>query len=76
MGDPFGPLHQGEELLVCCLADVGDWVIGLEMNEVEGRQNKAVNSCAGKQLPTTDCEWEQLQLFCRSTGGSMDKFLK
>lgn len=28
--DPLGPLHQGEELLVCCLADVGDWVVGLQ----------------------------------------------
>lgn len=28
--DPLGPLHQGEELLVCCLADVGDRVVGLQ----------------------------------------------
>lgn len=28
--DPLGPFHKGEELLVCCLTDVGDGVIGLE----------------------------------------------
>lgn len=28
--DPFGPLHQSEELLVCCLTDVGNRVIWLE----------------------------------------------
>lgn len=27
--DPLGPFHQGKELLVCCLADVSDWIIGL-----------------------------------------------
>lgn len=35
MRDPFGPLNQGEELLVCCLADIGDWVVGLERNKKE-----------------------------------------
>lgn len=29
VGDPLGPFHQGEELLVGCLADVGDRVVGL-----------------------------------------------
>lgn len=33
MRDPLGPLHQREELLVCCLADVGDGVVGLEEAE-------------------------------------------
>lgn len=33
MRDPFGPLHQGEELLVCCLADISDRVVGLEWNK-------------------------------------------
>ena len=33
MWDPFGPLHQGEELLVCCLADISDRVVGLERNK-------------------------------------------
>lgn len=31
VGDPLGPLHQGEELLVCCLTDVGDRVVGLRV---------------------------------------------
>lgn len=29
VGDPLGPLHQGEELFVCCLADVCHRVVGL-----------------------------------------------
>ena len=29
MGDPLGPLHQREELLVSRLADIGDRVVGL-----------------------------------------------
>lgn len=29
VGDPLGPFHQGEELLVCCLAYVRHRVIGL-----------------------------------------------
>lgn len=33
MGDPLGPLHQCEELLVCRLADVGNRVIGLPREE-------------------------------------------
>lgn len=28
--DPLGPFHQGEELLVGCLADVCDGVVGLK----------------------------------------------
>lgn len=28
--DPLGPLHQGEELLVGRLADVGHWIVGLQ----------------------------------------------
>ena len=35
MRDPLGPLYQGEELLVCCLADVGDRVVCLETHERE-----------------------------------------
>lgn len=37
MGDPLGPLHQCEELLVCRLADVGDRVIGLPREETPPR---------------------------------------
>lgn len=37
MGDPLGPLHQCEQLLVCCLADVGDRVIGLPREETPPR---------------------------------------
>lgn len=40
MRNPFGPLHQGEELLVCCLADIGDRVVGLERKKVEYIKNK------------------------------------
>lgn len=29
MRDPLGPFHQGEELFVCRLADISDWIIGL-----------------------------------------------
>lgn len=29
MWDPLGPFHQGEELLVCRLADISDWIVGL-----------------------------------------------
>lgn len=32
--DSLGPLHQSEELFVCSLADVSDWIIGLENREV------------------------------------------
>lgn len=40
MRDPFGPLHQGEELLVCCLADIGDRVVGLERKKEDECKNK------------------------------------
>lgn len=30
MGDALGPLHQREKLLISCVADVGDRIIGLE----------------------------------------------
>ena len=30
VGDPLGPLHQGEQLLVGRLADVGHGVVGLQ----------------------------------------------
>lgn len=46
MWDSFGPLHQGEELLVCCLADIGDRVIGLERNKKQECQNNTVNNRA------------------------------
>lgn len=32
--DSLGPLHQSEELFVCSLTDVSDWIIGLENREV------------------------------------------
>lgn len=32
--DSLGPLHQSEQLFVCSLADVSDWIIGLENREV------------------------------------------
>lgn len=32
--DPLGPFHQGEELLVGCLADVCDRVVGLKEAEL------------------------------------------
>lgn len=42
MWDPFGPLHQSEELLVCGLADIGDRVIGLERRMEEECKNKII----------------------------------
>lgn len=40
VGDPLGPLHQGEELFVCCLADVCHRVVGLPKKK-EKKDGKA-----------------------------------
>lgn len=40
MRDPFGPLHQGEELFVCCLADIGYGVVGLQKESVRSKNTK------------------------------------
>lgn len=37
VGDPLGPLHQGEELFVCCLADVRHRVVGLPKKKRDGK---------------------------------------
>lgn len=50
MWDSFGPLHQGEELLVGCLADISDGVVGLERKAQEGNPNSIINALACKLL--------------------------
>lgn len=38
--DPFGPLHQGKELLVSCLTDICHWVVGLGENKHKNSKNE------------------------------------
>lgn len=44
--DSLGPLHQSEELFVCSLTDVSDWIIGLENREVtESVEERVKGKC-------------------------------
>lgn len=67
MRDPFGPLHQGEELLVGCLADIGDGVVGL--GECK---NKTVSECARELLlGTAKCVQQRLAGAAAISGSSI-----
>lgn len=56
--DSLGPLHQSEQLFVCSLADVSDWIIGLENREVtESVEERAGAKASGTSKQHKENLW-------------------